>query len=483
MYSGSVRDIFTFFNNGLRFMKKLKTISTAKREEMVLLFIRNMCKSLQNYTDFAMEEFVALENENSDIAINFSYESCIKLNNMIGATQQLRFILDDLGVSDRGGRINPNAKRHDLDDEAATFELTIIRATDLQICDIYSSDPYTVIKLQDTVLHQTETIYKNLNPVWNETMDLRLPHELSAKDTFLDLLVYDADQIGEDDLCGVATTQLYLRDSKYNDFLAHDEEYQLRPQGKLFIRVLRQGEIDDIDFWVMKSEQVLEFASERMVHIFTNRIVRYVSAQWSKVVTDFTSTSFFSVKSNPPPTPDKIEEAMKPIFTYLDQTMTLFNESLDRPRLNKFLRKIYPFLRTARRLADDGEDDELRRASSKAEKQKIKEEREKAAEEKEQDGPTLLCLVVWNGVVLKVGEAVGALVTGGTSAGKKDKTKRVLTDAENKQLVVLELVLEFIKAFYYCEIDGRHYGFSLDELEDQDYLGVRALIKSLRETA
>ncbi|KAJ1553528.1 hypothetical protein HK405_007632, partial [Cladochytrium tenue] len=50
---------------------------------------------------------------------------------------------------------------------------------------------------------------------------------------------------------------------------------------------------------------------------------------------------------------------------------------------------------------------------------------------------------------------------------------------EKRQVEVFDLCLEFLKAFFYCDIDGRNCGFPLADLEDRMYLDTRTLIKTL----
>ncbi|KAJ3176648.1 hypothetical protein HK101_010392 [Irineochytrium annulatum] len=497
MYSGSVRDVFSFFNNGLRFMKRLSTLSTAKKNEMALLFIQNMSKSLENYTTIAMNEFLILEAAPIESDFLITYEACIKLNNMIGARSQLQLILDDLGVTERDGKINPAAVCHNAKPGAETYEITICKAFDLQICDIYSSDPYVTLKFGEEVPLtkeesigegdiRTRTIPANLNPV----IEFDIPDGVDQRDTFISITVMDEDTFGSDDICGIATQQLYLRESKYNDYLSHEEIISLKPQGKLHLRVLKVGSIDDIDFWVRKSEQILEFAIERMVHVITDRIIRYLQSEWTKIIATYTATkSYFTATLPPPPSDADIEEAMKPTFAYLDTTMSLFNEALDRPKLNAYLRRAFPNLRKLGGEIDISEYGPGGQRKTKEEMAKEREEKEVVAEKKEMDQPSVLCLLVWEEIVKTFRDSLGSVASKANAEAAKKKSRKVVTGGVQEKLVltavqrrhleVLETALELIKAFYYCEVDGRHYGFDLDQLESKAYLETRHLLEEM----
>lgn len=194
------------------------------------------------------------------------------MNNIVAAHQKLKDLLEKLPTANGGrrGEIDPSATRTEPEQAKSTISVKIIRASNLQACDWTTSDPYVVLSHAGTELHRTRVIDKNLNPAWNQTFPLYVPHSLKDNESFLDFVVYDKDMIGSDDLCGEAS--VFLRDSKFEDFLSHDVELNLKPQGKLFIRVLRHGEIDDVEFWVRKAEETVRYCLEDMVRVYAEQV-------------------------------------------------------------------------------------------------------------------------------------------------------------------------------------------------------------------
>jgi hypothetical protein len=92
-------------------------------------------------------------------------------------------------------------------------------------------------------------------------------------------LIYDEDLFGVHDVCGRTVDQkLFLRESRFEDFLSHDVMLKLQPQGRLLIRVQRLGEIDDVDFWVKKAMETLNFGAEYMVRTYADRVSHLISA-------------------------------------------------------------------------------------------------------------------------------------------------------------------------------------------------------------
>ncbi|KAJ3096412.1 hypothetical protein HDU97_005909 [Phlyctochytrium planicorne] len=470
MYSSSIRDLFTFFNNGLMFMKKLDGISLSKKEDLLLLLTKMACKSIEFLRERVLEEFEGLSENETDDAIEFSYESCMKLNNVMGAISQLRSISEELEIPDRGGKINPKSARRDAEKGIHQFKIMIVGANDLRICDFTTSDPYAKILIGDYEPEngRTKTVFKNLNPVWNMPFDIEMREDYQEAYSFLKFEVWDTDNGHDDELCGVAKKSLYLRDSKYGDYLYHNESYELSPQGRLKIRVRRVGEIDDIDYWVIRAQQLLNIAAEQMISIFLDRIVRFSAAEWMRIVESLTTKVLEAGGASiPTPSEESVEHALASIFGYLDQSLGLFNESLDRLSLNEFLIFMFPYLKEGNRLLADTNMDPAKK------------------KEKEVASPSLLCLAVWNELCLKLFQQLSEYGAGRNHGEKKVKgeegknAQRSLDDTERKQVLIYELVLEYLKAFFYSEMDGSHFGFELEQLENAAYVKTRELLEGL----
>ncbi|KAI8826699.1 uncharacterized protein EV422DRAFT_7044 [Fimicolochytrium jonesii] len=286
MHSTSVMDLFTCFYGGLDFIDKLDWKESTKKDRLVKDFVKMMSKSLQEYALMMWTDFHKIDNENSDKPFQFTPQSCIKLNNVVAALCKLDDILARLPSGDNprsvyissppvGRRRNINrknisrtAERFEPDGDKSVFSVTISRASNLPACDwpAATSDPYAVLEHAGTELHRTRVIPKTLNPAWNQTFELFVPNSLRDNESFLDITVYDHDVIGKDDVC-TEPVSIFLRDSKFEDFLSHDLELQLKPHGTLNVRVLRHGEIDDIEWWVRKAEEGVKYVLEDIIRV------------------------------------------------------------------------------------------------------------------------------------------------------------------------------------------------------------------------
>ncbi|KAJ3007825.1 hypothetical protein HKX48_008913, partial [Thoreauomyces humboldtii] len=370
MHSTSVLDMFTCFHAGLDFIDKLAWRESTKKDRLVTDFIKMMSKSLQEYVQMMWAEFEVVDLEHGDKPFVFSHRSCIKLNNVVAAHAKLRDILRKLPTTSTsataGGRmaINPNATRSEPEKDKATVSITLLRASDLQVCDwsTRSSDPYVVLSHEGTELHRTRIVYRNLNPAWNQTFQLNIPHSLRDAQSFLDLIVYDHDKIGKDDVCGEVS--VFLRDSKLDDFLHHDLSLQLKPQGTLSVRVSRAGEIDDPAFWARKAEETILFVLDDMIRVFKEQVGRVArsyllaavpttsggggvgaaSALWKAATTTVVTG----------PTLEATQRALDPLLRYLDKVLGTWNETLDRRLLNPYILATRPGLAAAAPAATSG---------------------------------------------------------------------------------------------------------------------------------
>jgi hypothetical protein len=110
------------------------------------------------------------------------------------------------------------------------IELCIERGKDLSIKDLNgTSDPYVKVYYGSEEKYITNTVYKNLNPIWNEKLsffvyDLNIP---------IYFYLYDYDRIGRDESMGSTKIDLWKIpfEKVYNAIL--DLENEKRTDGKI----------------------------------------------------------------------------------------------------------------------------------------------------------------------------------------------------------------------------------------------------------
>ncbi|KAI8617350.1 C2 domain-containing protein [Chytriomyces sp. MP71] len=409
-------------------------------------------------------------------------QQCVKLNNVIAAIKQLDNVFNELNIKKGGDRINSNAVRYEPDPNFVTVAVTVVRAFDLPLVDSISADPFVrLIQNGQQVNSNTATkvIRRNLNPVWNEKWEFGVPLQYS-RDAF-DFEVCNEDNFGLASSKVIGKTRIQdgvsFNDRIFQDYLTHEMTFNLEPKGQLVVRVLRKGEIDDREFWVQKSMETLRFTAEKMIRVFTDKIVRFAEVMWTRISQQYKLSNsilggLVGSKKDAAPVKDiEVEAALTPLLEYLDNNLTTFNENLDRLQLDRFLTDIYHYLGTDQ-------------ASLKVETVDLTDFEAMSLNEASLDKPSLMALVVWHELVIRMNSSLGALHASGRAALAKSNPggftgKEPLGESEKRQVAALELVLEYLKAFFYCDLDGRCCGFPLKVLERGKYRDTRFLIESM----
>ena len=153
------------------------------------------------------------------------------------------------------------------------FTIKIVEAEDLKACDPNGmSDPYVVLGDEyQKRLAKTRIIYSNLNPRWDETVDITTQGPLNIIAT-----VWDWDTMGDHDCVG--RTSIKLDPSHFSDFLPREYWLDLDTQGRLLLRVSIEGERDDIQFYFGKAFRTLKRTERDM----TRKITDKVSKSWEQ---------------------------------------------------------------------------------------------------------------------------------------------------------------------------------------------------------
>jgi Ca2+-dependent lipid-binding protein len=149
------------------------------------------------------------------------------------------------------------------------FTIKIVEAEDLKACDINgSSDPYVVLGDEyQKRLAKTRVIYRNLNPRWDETVDITTQGALNIIAT-----VWDWDTLGDHDCVGRAS--LKLDPSHFGDFVPREYWLDLDTQGRILLRVSMEGERDDIQFYFGKAFRTIKRTERDMTRKITDKVSR-----------------------------------------------------------------------------------------------------------------------------------------------------------------------------------------------------------------
>lgn len=299
----------------------------------------------------------------------FAAESLVKLNNIEWATRQMDAMSINVNVDACADVIERNTPAQVLQqrlkgkNEKFVFTIKIIEAEDLKACDMNGlSDPYVVLGDEyQKRLAKTRVIYSNLNPRWDESVDITTSGALNIIAT-----IWDHDTLGDHDCVG--RTNLKLDPSHSRDYVPREYWLDLDTQGRLLLRVSMEGERDDIRFWFGKGMRGLKRTEREMTRGIVDKLSAYihhclskgalkrllnknyaeqVSAvkSWFQSRTASARTSIQFNLTSPPgampparqstlvnptkaPTVQEIEGALKGLFAYFDENFAIMKETL-----------------------------------------------------------------------------------------------------------------------------------------------------------
>ncbi|KAI4235483.1 MAG: hypothetical protein LQ349_003138 [Xanthoria aureola] len=269
----------------------------------------------------------------------FFPESFVKLNNIDFAAQQLDKLEHEVNVDACAAVIQshaPPVTQRQKKTNNYVFTIKIVEAEDLKACDMNgSSDPYVVLGDEyQKRLAKTRIVYRNLNPRWDESVDIITQGPLNIIAT-----VWDWDAMGDHDCVGRAS--LKLDPSHFGDFLPREYWLDLDSQGRILLRVSMEGERDDIQFYFGKAFRTLKRTERDMTRIITDKLSAYIHhclsrrtlrSLTSKGITMSTVSNYFNRNRPQPitqaPSEAEITNALKPLFAYFDDNFAIMNQTL-----------------------------------------------------------------------------------------------------------------------------------------------------------
>ena len=273
----------------------------------------------------------------------FYPESFVKLNNISFAIQHWDKLEQEInvdGCAEVIKRYNPPTATRARKITNYVFTIKIVEGEDLKSCDVNGySDPYVVLTDEyQKRLSKTRVIYRNLNPRWDESIDIATQGPLNLIAT-----IWDWDAVGDHDYVG--RTSLKLDPSHFSDFLPREYWLDLDTQGRLLVRVSMEGERDDIQFYFGKAFRTLQRTQRDMTRRITDKLSAYINhclsrralrALLNKGISVASVSSYFNRNklaalaqtTSAMPSDAEIILALKPLFTYFDDNFAIMNRTL-----------------------------------------------------------------------------------------------------------------------------------------------------------
>ncbi|KZM20247.1 uncharacterized protein EKO05_0003666 [Ascochyta rabiei] len=289
----------------------------------------------QQWASMAKDLYVQKE---AVVPFQFWPESLVKLNNVEYAMQQLDKLEREIGVDACAEVIQkyapPPTQR--VRNNNFVFTIKIIEAEDLKACDMNGlSDPYVVLGDEyQKRLAKTRVIYGNLNPRWDETIDITTNGPLNIVAT-----IWDWDTLGDHDCVG--RTSLKLDPSHFRDYMPREYWLDLDTQGRLLLRVSMEGERDDIQFYFGKSFRTLKRTERDMTRKITDKLSSFINHTLSRRTLkallnrgiSVTSVTNYFRAARPQsvvqgPTQQDVTQALDPLFRYFDENFAIMKQTL-----------------------------------------------------------------------------------------------------------------------------------------------------------
>ncbi|KAB8446225.1 hypothetical protein FH972_025207 [Carpinus fangiana] len=302
-HSSSVIDIFRSFNEAIDQITKLEWNDDYQYAKFMTAMskatsggIEKYCEMLEQYFTAEMDRLTpaqeaelaqtrqekwmkmaknAISTQEKVEPFQFLPESFVKLNDIEQAMQ----LLDKLQIDVNMDTCADVIRRHEPESQKKTsvkrqknvFTIKIIEAEDLRACDANGlSDPYVVLGDEfQKRLAKTRIIYSNLNPRWDETVDIKTTGLLNVTAT-----IWDHDILGDHDCVG--RTTIKLDPNHFGDFLPREYWLDLDTQGRLLVRVSMEGEKDDIQFYFGKAFRNLKRTERDMTRKITDKLSAYM---------------------------------------------------------------------------------------------------------------------------------------------------------------------------------------------------------------
>ncbi|KAL2128269.1 hypothetical protein VTI74DRAFT_9429 [Chaetomium olivicolor] len=265
----------------------------------------------------------------------FYPQSFVKFNNIEWAMQALDKLEKRMNVDAYAELLNKVDGPKQLNRRPAhyVFTVKIVEGEELKACDPNgTSDPYVVLCDEyQKRLHRTRVIMRNLNPRWDESVDITVSGPLN-----LIVTIWDYDMIGDHDFVG--RTSLKLDPVHFSDYLPREFWLDLDTQGRILIRVSMEGERDDIQFHFGKAFRHLKRTERDMVRKVTSKLSMHINTSLSrealrnllsKGITASMASLWKKRQSHAPTvTPAEVENALRPLFTYFDENFAIMKQTL-----------------------------------------------------------------------------------------------------------------------------------------------------------
>ncbi|WWC67647.1 uncharacterized protein I206_101557 [Kwoniella pini CBS 10737] len=392
--SSSVTDLFDSFRSAVQFLMDLEwpeeqqlAAFATRLAKIISVSISDYCTRIEQlFTEdmhtsdtvvTAAKQQAWIEKAKATIAslqgdrklqafFNFTPQSCVKLNNIEAARQQLDKLYDQLRVDDLSAyEVDEPTSRSNQ--QIYLFTIKIVLAEGLAV-EGSSKSPDSFVIVSDehgNRFAKTRTIHDDSDPRWDESFDI----PVKGNSWFM-VTVRHRNLTGKHDVLGRA--YLRLDPSQFVDLIPKDVLLPLDTRGHLLLRVGVEGERDDIQYHFGRAFRSLKRTEADMVRAFVDKmtpVLRHTLSRASiksvlkpnatgsldyndalgKLSAAYRSAIGSAEYSIPPTKQDRsrgpsdasIETAIHPLFDYLDTNNHTLASSLSPDSMQMVMAKLW----------------------------------------------------------------------------------------------------------------------------------------------
>ena len=193
-------------------------------------------------------------------------QSCVKLNNIQSAREQLDKLYQDMRVDDLAA-YDTSEPIPTPEQQNYLFTVKIVLAEDLTLDNSNKlPDSFVIISdEQGNRYAKTRTIYDDADPRWDETFDIPVRGSAWFMATIRHRVL-----TGKHELLGRA--YLRLDPNQHMDLISRDVLLPLSTRGQLLLRISMEGERDDIQFHFGRAFRWLKRTESDMVRTFVDKV-------------------------------------------------------------------------------------------------------------------------------------------------------------------------------------------------------------------
>lgn len=371
-YSTSVLDVFSLVREFLNILEKLHWSNEYQLAKIYTVLLKNISEGVLKYTSSISDRIIFELNEEEQRKLlemskdkaekrksgswfdemktvvnniqqagskieteepyNFKPHTCVALNNLAAMLQQLtqlEEILDPEMILNTVKALEPNRQNYFT---SHIFSLRLVKAENLASNGSSSSNIRPYVTMIDTfakkTIGKTRTINHNANPEWDEEFEMTLEPNSSLT---ISVTVWD-EKVGTHSICGRAMLQLDPKRFKH-DGIPQEVFLDLDSQGRLLVEVAVESERMDAIFVMGRAHRSLIRAQERCIKLIVEKFSRFIHLCFSRSNLKSVCGSAGNVK----PSQDQMDNAMLPLYDYLNSNLQVLAEYLTKDLLLKVM--------------------------------------------------------------------------------------------------------------------------------------------------